>query len=78
MSIRDNVGCQLSGPGYRLRAVGGFPDDGDGVLGVQELAEPGPDKFLVISDEHPDRHRTTWSPASTGSLACTRNPPPSR
>ena len=69
MSIKTTSGCQLGGPGYRLRAVGGFPDDGDGVLGVQELAEPGPDQFLVISDEHPDRHSAAWSPASTGSLA---------
>ena len=66
---QDDVGCQLGGPGYRLRAVGGFPDDGDGVLGVKELAEAGPDKFLVVGDEHPDRHGTAWSPASTGSLA---------
>ena len=69
MSIKNDVGCQLGGPGYRLRAVGGFPDDGDGVLGVQELAEAGPDKFLVVGDEHPDRHGPAWSPASTGSLA---------
>ena len=68
MSIRTTSGTSR-GQGNRFGPVGGFPDDGDGVLGVQELAETGPEKFLVVGDEHPDGHGTANSPARTGSRA---------
>ena len=41
--------------GHARLAVGGLPHHGDAVGGVKDDAETGPDQFLVVDHEDPDR-----------------------
>jgi sarcosine oxidase gamma subunit len=60
--------------GAHLGAVGALAHHVEAELGTQDAAEPGPDQFLVIDEEHPDHHAGTASPGPSGSVAATSQP----
>ena len=53
---QHDVGFQFGGELDGLIAVGGFADDLEVVVDLQDHAEPGPDERLVVGDEDSSRH----------------------
>ena len=51
---QDHVGLEAAGHGHALGAVGGFADDLDVGLVVEEHAQPHPHDRVVVDDEHAD------------------------
>src|SRR5262245_14771743 len=75
----DDIGMYLAAQANRFGTVRGAAHDVDVGLSAQQRAESGADDLLVVGDEHLDRwtgfgHDTD---SLTGSVASTRNPPPS-
>src|SRR5262249_48400864 len=66
--VRPEVPCESDA----LVAVSGLTDDLNVRLGVEDHAQPGPDKRLVIYDEQPDHAELP----SNGSSTRTRKPAP--
>ena len=76
MSMTTTSGWSLWATSTPSFAVGGFADDFDVRVVLEDHPEPGPDQFLVVDQDHPDlaAHRSTSVCGSTGNRAWTRKP----
>src|SRR5690606_35071376 len=76
---QHHIGSQGAGLGECDRSVGRLAHHVDIAGGVQDHAQPGPDRRVIVGEEHPDHSGspTGSAVAVNGSRACTHQHPDS-
>ena len=72
-----HVGRQLERQGERLRPIRCLADDREAGLGLEHVADAGPDDGVVVGDEHADGRAVHVTPAApTGTSTSSEAPDP--